>query len=148
MVERWLAAAAAAADCWLLPPCCRRQSEAEVKARESKLVAALEEAQRLRRLLEEARAASSARAGVSREEHARVVAENSQLAAQVGAAGGMHTARRVVASLQTPACVAAAPTRELLKNAANAAAAIMHLLPAEACGRLQQADRCAAAEYC
>ena len=86
--------------CLPAPPSCRRQSEAEVKARESKLAAALEEAQRLRRLVEECKAASSARAGVSREEHARVVAENSQLAAQVGAADcccltGVH-------SLQTP----------------------------------------------
>lgn len=68
--------------CWPRP--CRRQAEADVKAREAKLSAALEEAQRLRRALEEARPAAAARAGVSREEHARVVAENRQLAAQVG----------------------------------------------------------------
>lgn len=61
----------------------RRQAEADVKAREAKLAAALEEAQRLRRALEEARGAAAARTGVSREEHARVVAENRQLVAQV-----------------------------------------------------------------
>ena len=93
----WLAATET--DCWLSPPSCRRQSEAEVKARESKLGAALEEAQRLRLLLEEARAASTARAGVSREEHARVVAENRQLAAQVGDAAAILTSRRA-----PPAC--------------------------------------------
>ena len=36
------------------------------------------------RLLEDSKAQAAARGGVSREEHARVVAENSQLAAQVG----------------------------------------------------------------
>ncbi|KAL4457618.1 hypothetical protein ABPG75_012483 [Micractinium tetrahymenae] len=60
----------------------RRQAEADVKAREAKLAAALEEAQRLRRALEEAKGAAAARAGVSREEHARVAAENRQLVAQ------------------------------------------------------------------
>ena len=63
-----------------LPP--RRQAEADVKAREGKLAAALEEAQRLRRALEEARGAAAARAGVSREDHVRVVAEARTLAGQ------------------------------------------------------------------
>ncbi|PSC72703.1 testis-expressed sequence 9 isoform X1 [Micractinium conductrix] len=60
----------------------RRQAEADVKAREGKLAAALEEAQRLRRALEEARGAAAARAGVSREDHVRVVAEARTLAGQ------------------------------------------------------------------
>lgn len=55
-----------------------------MKAREAKLAAALEEAQRLRKALEEAKRAAAGRAGVSREEHARVAAENRQLVAQVG----------------------------------------------------------------
>lgn len=67
----------------MLGHCCRRQAESDIKAREAKLAAALEEAQRLRRALEEAKGAAAARAGVSREEHARVVAENTQLVTQV-----------------------------------------------------------------
>ncbi|KAL4857931.1 Testis-expressed protein 9 [Chlorella vulgaris] len=60
----------------------RRQTEADTKAREGRLAAALEEAHRLRKLLEDAKAQAAARGGVSREEHARVVAENRQLGAQ------------------------------------------------------------------
>ncbi|PRW56069.1 testis-expressed sequence 9 isoform X2 [Chlorella sorokiniana] len=60
----------------------RRQAEAEGKAREAKLAAALEEATRLRKLLEEAKSQASARSTVSWEEHGRVVADHRQLAAQ------------------------------------------------------------------
>ena len=56
-----------------------------MKAREAKLAAALGEAQRLRRALEEARAdASAGRQGVCREEHSQLVADNRKLTAQVG----------------------------------------------------------------
>lgn len=66
----------------------RRQAEADAKAREAKLAAALEEARRLRCALEEARGAQTERAGVSREEAARLAADNRQLAAQVQGPSG------------------------------------------------------------
>lgn len=72
---------------------CRRQAEAEAKAREAKLAAALEEAQRLRGALEEARGAQAARAGAGREEATRLAADNRQLTAQVRGALGGHQLR-------------------------------------------------------
>lgn len=65
------------------------------------------------RLLEEAKSQASARSSVSREEHGRVVAENRQLAAQVG--GGVGRVKGGVTwrscNLSWPACSCAGSPR-------------------------------------